>query len=75
VVSFEFTPTQEFILFAINTVEHLASIGKVKFNYSFGESISLVLNEWVGPDEISNILSNLPKRTPISGDIYARFIS
>ena len=75
VVSFEFTPTQEFILSAINTVEHLASIGEVKFNYSFGESISLVLNEWVGPDEISNILSNLPKMTPISGDIYARFIS
>jgi len=75
VVSFEFTPTQEFILSAINTVEHLASIGEVKFNYSFGESISLVLNEWVGPDEISNILSNFPNKTPISGDIYARFIS
>ena len=75
VVSFEFTPTQEFILSAINTVEHLASIGEVKFNYSFGESISLVLNEWVGPDEISNIILNLPKKTSISGDIYARFIS
>jgi len=74
-VSLEFTPTQEFILSAINTIKHLASIGEVKFNYSFGESISLVLNEWVEPDEISNILSNLPKKTPISGDIYARFIS
>jgi FkbM family methyltransferase len=74
-VSFEFTPTQEFILSAINTIEHLASIGKVKFNYSFGESISLVLNEWVGPDVISNILLNLSKKTPISGDIYASFIS
>jgi len=75
VVSFEFTPTQAFILSAINTIEHLASIGEVNFNYSFGESISLVLNEWVGPDEISNILSNLSKKTPISGDIYAKFIS
>jgi FkbM family methyltransferase len=75
VVSFEFTPTKVFILSAINTVEHLASIGEVKFNYSFGESISLVLNEWVGPDEISIILSNLPKKTPISGDIYAAFSS
>ena len=75
VVSFEFTPTPVFILSAINTVEHLASIGEVKFNYSFGESISLVLNEWVGPDEISNILLNLSEKTPISGDIYARFIS
>ena len=75
VISFEFTPTQVFILSAINIVKHLASIGEVKFNYSFGESISLVLNEWVGHDEISNILLNLPKKTPISGDIYARFIS
>jgi len=75
VISFEFTPTQVFILSAINIVKHLASIGEVKFNYSFGESISLVLNEWVGPDEISNILLNLPKKTHISGDIYARFIS
>ena len=74
-ISFEFTPTQVFILSAINIVEHLASIGEVKFNYSFGESISLVLNEWVGPEEISNILLNLSEKTPISGDIYARFIS
>ena len=74
-VSFEFTPTQAFILSAINTVEHLASLGEIKFNYSFGESISLVLNKWVGPDEISNILSNFSKNTPISGDIYARFVS
>jgi FkbM family methyltransferase len=74
-VSFEFTPTQTFILSAINIVKHLASMGEVKFNYSFGESISLVLNEWVGSDEISNILSNLSKRTLISGDIYAKFNS
>ena len=72
-VSFEFTPTQAFILSAINTIGHLASIGEVKFNYSFGESISLVLNEWVGPDEISNILKNMLRKTHISGDIYARF--
>lgn len=75
VISFEFTPTREFILLAIKTIEHLASIGEVKFNYSFGESISLILNEWVEPDEISNILINLPKKALISGDIYARFIS
>jgi len=75
VISFEFTPTRAFILSAINTIKHLASLGEVKFNYSFGESILLVLNKWVGPDEISNILSNFSKKTPISGDIYAIFIS
>ncbi len=74
-VSFEFTPTPEFILSAINIVEYLASIGEFQFNYSFGESISLVLKGWVESEEISNILLNLPKKTPVSGDIYARIIS
>jgi len=74
-VSFEFTPTQAFILSAITIVEHLASLGEIKFNYSIGESISLVLNKWVGPDEISGILSSFSKKTAISGDIYGRFVS
>lgn len=72
-VSFEFTPTTTFIPLAISTIGHLASIGKVKFNYSFGESVSMVLNEWVGPDEISDILSNMLTKAHISGDIYAKF--
>lgn len=74
-VSFEFTPTQEFILSAITIVEHLASLGEIKFNYTIGESISMVLNKWVGPDEISGILSSFSKKTAISGDIYGRFVS
>jgi len=74
-VSFEFTPTQAFILSAITIVEHLASLGEIKFNYTIGESISLALDKWVGPDEISGILSGFSKKTAISGDIYARFVS
>ena len=73
VISFEFTPTVEFILSAINTVKHLAAISEVKFNYSLGTSGSLVLEEWVGLKEISNILLILPQKTSFSGDIYARF--
>jgi FkbM family methyltransferase len=72
-VSFEFTPTQTFIPSAINIIGHLASIGEVKFNYSFGESVLLALNEWVGPDEISDILLSMLNKTHISGDIYAKF--
>jgi FkbM family methyltransferase len=75
VISFEFMPTQEFILSAIDTVKHLASIGKVEFNYAVGESTKLVLKKWVGSDEISSILSDLPKKISVFGDIYARFIS
>ena len=73
-VSFEFIPTQEFVLSAIDTIKHLATIGKVMFNYSLGESTTLVLEEWVEPEKISNILLTLPQKTSIWGDIYAKFI-
>lgn len=73
-VSFEFTPTQTFISSAIKIIRHLASLGEVKFNYSYGESVALVLNEWVGAEEISNILQNRLKKTHVFGDIYARFL-
>ena len=74
VVSFEFTPTQEFICEAVDTIKHLANIGEVEFNYSLGESMSLALKKWVKPEEISNILLILPQKTSFSGDIYAKFI-
>lgn len=73
-VSFEFTPTQEFIFSAISIIKYLATMGEIKFNYTKGESLSFVLKEWVGPDEISNILLNYPKKLSVSGDIYANFI-
>ena len=73
-VSFEFTPTQEFVLIAIDTIKHLTTIGRVMFNYSLGESTTLVLEEWVKPEKISNILLTLPQKTFIWGDIYAKFI-
>lgn len=74
VVSFEFTPTDEFIGLAIKTIKHLSGIGKVEFNYSLGETISLVLNEWITQEKMSDILKNIIKKTSFSGDIYARFI-
>lgn len=73
-VSFEFIPTQEFVLIAIDTIKHLATIGRVMFNYSLGESTTLVLEEWLEPEKISNILLTLPQKTFIWGDIYAKFI-
>src|SRR4030042_6904810 len=40
-ISFEFTPTKEFIDLAMDIVKHLATISEVKFNYSLGESMPL----------------------------------
>jgi len=73
-ISFEFTPTKEFIDLAMDIVEHLATIGEVKFNYSLGESMTLALENWVGPEAISKILPTLPQKTSFCGDIYAKFI-
>ena len=73
-ISFEFTPTPEFISLAIKSIKHLSTIGNVKFNYSFGESMTLALPKWVDARKICNILLYVPRKTAFSGDIYARFI-
>jgi len=72
-ISFEFTPTPEFISLAIKSIRHLSTIGNVKFNYSYGESMTLALSKWVNTGKICNILSSIPRKTAFSGDIYARF--
>ena len=43
VISFEFTP--EFLTSAVDSIKHLSSLGTVGFNYSLGESMTLVLEE------------------------------
>ena len=70
-MSFEFHP--EFIQCAVDCVRYLSKLGKAKFNYSEGESMSLALSAWVEPDEIINTLTSLPKDGKIFGDVYARF--
>ena len=72
-ISFEFTPTPEFISLAIKSIKYLSTIGNVKFNYSYGESMTLALSKWVDTRKICNILLSIPRKTAFSGDIYARF--
>ena len=74
-ISFEFTPAPKFISLAIKSIKHLSSIGNVKFNYSFGESMAFALSNWVDKEKICNILLSIPYKTAFSGDIYARFIA
>lgn len=75
VISFEFTPTPKLINLAVESIKHLATIGNVQFNYSFGESMILALPEWADDSEICNVLLSIPYKTAFSGDIYARFIA
>ncbi len=39
-VSFEYTPTNDFIDSAINAIRHLSEISKATFNYTKGGSLS-----------------------------------
>ena len=68
-VSFEFVP--EYIEAAMQCVRHLDSIGMTRFNYSVGESMSLVLSEWVTAEEISEILTSFPD-PETWGDVYGK---
>lgn len=70
-ISLEFTP--EFIDSATNSIKHLSGIGGFQFNYSVGESAHLVMRDWVGPEEMCEILTSLPDRT-VFGDVYARLV-
>lgn len=70
VVSFEFTP--EYLRAALTCVRRLASLGRVRFNYSVGESMTLALPEWVAAEPMQTTLSILPDPS-VFGDVYARF--
>jgi FkbM family methyltransferase len=73
IISFEFTPTRKFIKLTIDTIEHLASLGRVEFNYTVGESTAFNLKNWATPEAISDILLSLPQKIHICGNIHARF--
>lgn len=56
---------------AVQSVRHLASLGMTEFNYSEGESMALVLSEWVDAETIIQILTS-PQRVIRFGDVYSR---
>ncbi len=61
----------ELIKNTISCVNYLAGLGEVKFNYSEGEEMELVLPEWVNAGTMSDILQKM--KGTAWGDIYARF--
>lgn len=69
-ISFEFVP--EIVGLTINCINHLSSLGNARFNYSIGESMKIVLLEWVRSDEMCEILKSLPDKS-IFGDVYVKF--
>jgi FkbM family methyltransferase len=70
VISFEFT--KEFLQDANKCINHISLLGPAKFNCSIGESMKLVYQTWVTPEELYMKLESLDDKD-LWGDIYARF--
>jgi FkbM family methyltransferase len=68
-LAFEFT--FERIDARLAAVEHIASLGMTRFNFSDGESLEFALGDWVGSHQIATFLAEMPKRTDVFGDVYA----
>jgi FkbM family methyltransferase len=72
VISFEFT--REFFSGDAKTcIDHLLSIGPAAFNASFGESMTLLWERWVNPEELYERLE-AEDDALLWGDIYAKFV-
>jgi len=70
VISFEFT--KEFLEDARSSIEHLKTLGEVKFNFAVGESPRLARSRW---GDYRSIVEELDKNQDelLWGDVYARF--
>ena len=68
-LSFEFTTLQRDV--ALDALQVLGRLGPYAFNYSLGETHSLVLPTWVQGERISSVIVDLAEDAN-SGDIYAR---
>jgi len=73
-LSFEFT--SEFLEDAKKGAEHLESLGKVEFNFAFGDNLStkpkLAMEEWLNSQLLFVELNQIPSSL-LWGDIYARY--
>lgn len=73
-VSFEFHSHSGVIDSTINCIKYLSRMGRVQYNYSLEESMTLNLPEWVESEEIcETLLSMAAAKNYHGGDVYARF--
>jgi FkbM family methyltransferase len=69
-ISFEFSI--ELRMETKECIYHLQSLGDVEFNFSFGESMEWLYQEWYSPEVFCNKLDAITDQM-FWGDIYARF--
>jgi len=71
VISFEFH--RELLEDTRICMKSLSSLGQVQFNCSSGESMKLLYESWMGPEELCTRLEAIVE-DELWGDIYARFL-
>jgi FkbM family methyltransferase len=70
-ISLEFTP--EYIDGTLSCINRLEELGDIRLNYSCGENMRVVLDNWVTSTEMKAILAELRNDTHLFGDVYVRF--
>jgi len=70
-LSLEFVP--EIIENAFKCIDYLQSLGSILLNYSLGETMRLILNEWITVPEMFEILAEFRGDHPLFGDVYVKF--
>ena len=71
-LSLEFVP--EIIESTYKCIDYLQHLGKIKLNYSVGESMQFALEEWTTPHEMIRLFSDFSKESKVFGDVYIKFI-
>jgi FkbM family methyltransferase len=71
-VSFEFTP--EFMESTFFCIDHLERLGKIRLNYSLGESMKFANETWKSSNEMKAILDDLKNDHTVFGDVYVKFV-
>jgi FkbM family methyltransferase len=67
-ISFEYT--REFFKNTIDCIEFLKSLGMTKFNFTKGENLEFVLDEWADASKLAEKISQ-ESESDLWGDIYA----
>jgi len=71
-LSIENTPEQ--VKMTEKCLEHLAKLGKIELNYSFGETMQWVFPKWMSIEEMTRFLEHVGQsQEEGQGDVYVRY--
>jgi FkbM family methyltransferase len=71
-LSLEYVP--EIIELTYKCIDYLQHLGNIELNYTIGETMQLILEEWTTPDEMKRLLSSISNGSELFGDVYIKFV-